>query len=65
MSLRPFLLVTGIIFGAIAVMHLWRILSGWPVVVAGNAVPMWASWIGLIVLGLLAVQAFRHANRSR
>jgi uncharacterized membrane protein len=65
MAIRPFLLLVGVIFGIIAVLHLFRIIAGWPAVMGGAAIPMWVSWLGLVVTGFLSVQAFRHANRLR
>lgn len=65
MALRPFLILVGVIFTAIAAMHVWRLLSGWPVVVGNTAIPMWVSWLGLLVTAILALLAFRHASRQR
>jgi uncharacterized membrane protein len=64
MSLRAFLVVTGIVFAAVAAMHACRIVVGWPAVLGSTAVPMTVSWVGLVVAGLLSFEAFRHARRS-
>ncbi len=37
-----------------ALFHLVRIYMGWPVMIGDWSVPMWASWIGLVVAGGLA-----------
>ena len=49
-------LVTGLIF----LVHLIRILSKWNAQVESFVVPMWFSWIALIVMGYLSYDSFRH-----
>ena len=39
----------------VAIAHLLRIALGWEVVVNGLVIPMWVSWIGLVVSGGLAI----------
>jgi hypothetical protein len=66
MDQRTFSIVAGVIFAAVALLHLVRIYMGWPVMIGGWSVPMWVSWIGLIVAGGLAIfgltLAARHAR---
>jgi uncharacterized membrane protein len=47
--------VTAIVFAFVAFAHVWRLMNGIAVSVAGTPVPDWVSWVGLIVTGLLAV----------
>jgi hypothetical protein len=54
MTEKTFLKTAAAIFGVVAVVHLVRILAGWPIVIDGWTVPMWVSWIGLIVSGGLS-----------
>ena len=54
MTEKAFLKIAAAIFGVVAVVHLVRILAGWPIVIDGWTVPMWVSWIGLIVSGGLS-----------
>jgi hypothetical protein len=54
MSQKTFTLLAGIIFAIVALLHLLRIYTGWPVVLGNWIVPMWVSWIGLIVAGCLS-----------
>ena len=56
-------LVSGVIFGAVAVIQAIRAFNEWPVQVGPFAVPLWFSWIALIVAGSLCVWAFRSARR--
>ena len=59
---KPFTLVAGFIFLAIAVAHLLRIFQGWQVTIADDVVPLWISWVGLAVAGLLALMLFRESR---
>ena len=53
MSQKNYALVSGLIFAIVALVHLLRLVQGWDLVVAGYLVPMWVSWIGLIIPGVL------------
>jgi uncharacterized integral membrane protein len=43
-----------VIFAVVALFHLVRIYMDWPVMIGDWSVPMWVSWIGLVVAGGLA-----------
>ena len=51
---RPFTRVAAIIFAAIALVHLLRLVYGWAVTVLGAVVPTWTSVVGLVIAGALA-----------
>jgi hypothetical protein len=57
--MRAYLQISGTLFGLIAVGHLLRLFRHWPADVAGYAVPLWVSWIGLLLTGGLSVWALR------
>ncbi len=63
MDQRKFCIVAAAIFAIVALVHLLRILMNWPIVIGTWSVPMWLSWIGLIVAGGLSVFGFRVAAR--
>ena len=63
MNQKTFLSISGVIFGVIAVMHLVRIIAGWPAHIGAFEVPMWLSWVAMVVAGYLAVSAFRLKGR--
>jgi hypothetical protein len=64
MSRRAYLLATAIIFSLVALLHLARIVFGWSAVIGGWSVPMWLSWIALVVTGTLAYFGFSLAGQS-
>jgi hypothetical protein len=52
-----------VIFAVVALFHLVRIYMDWPVMIGDWSVPMWVSWIGLVVAGGLAFFGLRLAER--
>ncbi len=56
MCSKCYLLISGVIFGLVAVLHLLRLIYHTPIQ-AGTlgAVPMWVSWAGLVVAAILCV----------
>ena len=61
---KTYFLMAGIIFTLVALFHLVRIYMGWPVAIGDWSVPMWVSWIGLVVAGGLAFFGLRLAERD-
>ncbi|MBI2674109.1 MAG: hypothetical protein HYX23_02405 [Candidatus Zambryskibacteria bacterium] len=59
MSSKAYYSTTGVIFLAIGVLHLLRILNGWPANISTFVVPMWLSWIAVILAGYLSYQGLR------
>jgi len=58
-----YVIVSGILFGVIAVLQAVRALNQWPVHVGGFAVPVWASWLAAVVAGSLCLWAFRSRHK--
>jgi hypothetical protein len=63
--MRTYLVVSGLLFGAVALLHLLRLIYGWPVQIGAEVVPMWISAIGLAVTGALCIWAFALARGVR
>lgn len=59
MGHKNYCAVSGVLFSLVALAHLLRIVYGVPVHVDEYAVPMFVSWVGLVVPGGLAFWAFR------
>ena len=64
MDQKTFSVVAGVVFAVVAVLHLLRIYMNWPVVIANWSVPMWVSWVGLVIAGGLAFFGLRLAARD-
>ena len=63
--MRMYIQVTGAVFGVMALVHVIRLILNWPAQVAGWVVPIWLSWVAILVAGALCVWAFRLAGRKR
>jgi len=63
MNARTYLMISGVIFGLVAILHLIRVINGWAFLVGSWSVPMWASWLGTAVPAVLCLWAFRLASR--
>ena len=48
--------VSGFVFLVVAVAHAVRAYNGWNLTVAGNEIPLWASWVAVALTGYLAYQ---------
>lgn len=55
--------VSGVLFGVIAVGQGMRALNQWPVNVGGFDVPIWISWVATLVAGSMSVWAFRSRRK--
>jgi hypothetical protein len=58
MKQGAYLLVTSSIFALIAVLHALRLFYGWKATMEEWTVPVWVSWVGLLIAGYLACQGF-------
>ncbi|MBI4401653.1 MAG: hypothetical protein HY581_08475 [Nitrospirae bacterium] len=63
--MKPFTTLAVAIFTIVAVVHLLRILMGWEVMIQGAVVPMWASYLGLIIAGGLAFLLWRESRQGK
>jgi len=63
MEAKTFSLVAGVIFAVVALAHLARIVMDWSVIIADWSIPMWVSWIALVVAGGLALLGLRLSQR--
>ena len=60
---KTFSLVAGLIFAMVALFHLMRIFAEWTVIIRDWSIPMWVSWIALVVAGGLALLGLRLSER--
>ena len=61
--MRPFTTIAVVVFACVAVLQLARFTQGWPVSIAGFAVPVWASAVVFVVATVLALMLWRE-NRK-
>ena len=60
---KTFFLVAGVIFAVVALVHLVRVVMDWSVTIGDWSIPMWVSWIALVVAGGLALLGLRLSER--
>jgi hypothetical protein len=48
----------------VAMVHVLRIIFGWPAQLGDWSIPLWVSWLALVVTGALAVFGFRQNRAS-
>jgi hypothetical protein len=65
MKKHTYFTVTACIFGAIAVLHLTRLIFHWAFVLGSFAAPLWISLPGVLIPGWIAWQGARLAAAER
>ena len=58
MHTAPALMVAGIVFGIVALMHLLRLIYKSEVMIAGRIIPMWVSIAGFVIPLILSIWMF-------
>jgi hypothetical protein len=58
-------LVSATVFGIVSLAHLARIVFGWPVEIAHDAIPAWTSVVATLAAATLCVWGFSLARRAR
>jgi len=65
LTAKTFTQVATVIFTAVALMHLLRLVNGWGANIGGWDVPMWVSILGLVVAGFLAYSGFMLFKKGK
>lgn len=63
--MKPATTLAALLLAFIAIAQGLRFAFGWPIVVAGYAVPTWASAIACVVVGVVAIMLWRENRGSR
>ena len=63
MNGRPFTLIAAIIFGLMALIHVYRIMTHFQVSVGSHEIAQGVSWVAVVVAGVLSIGLFREALR--
>jgi hypothetical protein len=63
MDQKTYNTITAVVFLIVALLHLLRIIFGWSAEIGGVTIPMWVSWLALLVSAALAYFGFRQNAR--
>ena len=63
MNKQNYYKIVSVIFGVIAVLHLARALYGLEAVIADVVIPVWVSWVGVLIAGYLSVRGWQFAKK--
>ncbi len=59
MSEKNYILISAIVFALVALLHLVRLFTHWSFQIGAMTVPLWGSWLGLLIGATLSIWAFR------
>ena len=63
MGNKPFTMLAVIIFAVIALLHAYRLVTQFHVVLGSHDIPMWVSYVGVLIPALLAFMIYRESKR--
>ena len=63
MDQKAYNTISAVVFLIVGLLHLLRIIFGWPAQIGGLNIPLWVSWLAVVVTGALAYFGFRHSIR--
>jgi hypothetical protein len=59
MSEKNYIIISATIFAMVALLHLVRLVTHWSFQFGAVSVPLWGSWLALIIGTALSIWAFR------
>ena len=64
MTKSNFVLIDSVMFTLLGLAHLVRALMGWEITVGSYVVPVWLSWVSILIALYLGVQGFMLSKVS-
>jgi len=61
--MRPFTLIAAIIFAVMALLHVYRLITNFQVILGSHEIPLSASYAAILIAGVLAWGLFRESRR--
>ena len=62
MDKKTYLYTVTTLFFIITLLHILRVLSASEVTIGGVTIPMWCSWVAVLLAGYLVFQGYRLAK---
>lgn len=63
MNNKIYLRTISFVFLVIAVLHLFRLVDGWEAVINNYTLPMWISWVAVLIAGFLAFRGYQISKQ--
>jgi len=62
---RPFTWIASAIFALMALIHVYRLLTHFQIVVGSHPIPEWVSYVAIVVTAILSWMLCREARGTR
>ena len=62
---RPFTWIASAIFALMALVHVYRLFTHFQIIIGSHTIPLWCSYIGVIVPAILSWMLCREARGTR
>lgn len=62
MNKNTAVILAGVIFSLVFLLHLMRIIYDINIIIGSMVIPMWASWLGVVIFFILAIWMFRASR---
>jgi hypothetical protein len=57
---KPFTMIAVLIFALMALLHIYRLVTHFQIILGSHVIPMWVSYVGVVVAGGLALMVYRE-----
>lgn len=61
--MKPFTTIAAVIFALMTLVHAYRLMTDFQVIVGSHTISMSVSWVAIVVTAVLCVGLFREAKR--
>jgi hypothetical protein len=62
---RPFTWIASAIFALMALIHLYRLFTHFQIILGSHTIPLWCSYVAIVVAGVLSWMLCREARGTR
>ncbi len=65
MGKKNYFIVVSLVFLLAFVLHLIRAVRGWNLTIENASIPVWISWIAVVISGVLCWQGFKFFKEEK
>jgi hypothetical protein len=59
---RPFTTIAALIFAVMALVHIYRLVTHFQVIIGSHTIPEWVSYVAIVVAGGLAYGLYKESR---